>query len=260
MHISKELKEEARLMRRDATARYKNEKRELWEKYQWEINSFYEKCGISRPKDPPKRSTSEEICNAISHGLGAFLSLFALFAMLSHSKTASQRTGAVVYFLGLFTMFLSSCLYHSFKHGTLAKRVFRRFDYASVYFLIGATLCPIILNYSFSGNSAKTLLAVRWTVISIGALAALVLGPAKFVYPHISLYLILGWSALLVIPSVASTDSGFLLPILLGGVLYTLGVIPCAIDKRASHFVWHVFVLCGATVQCLGVLNYIYLS
>jgi hemolysin III len=42
-------------------------------------------------------------------------------------------------------MFLMSCLYHSFKWGTRVKRLWRRFDYISIYLLIGGTFTPMWL-------------------------------------------------------------------------------------------------------------------
>ncbi len=259
MHISKDMKREAHLMRRDLKKQYKREKARLFEKRNGELYRFYELCGMPLPCDPPKRSVLEEVGNSVSHGLGALLSFAALIIMLTHAKTVPQRVGAVVYFFGLFAVFASSCLYHAFKHGTGAKRLFRRFDYASVYILIGATFCPILLNFASPGTNVTALLLVQWTIIIFGATSAIVFGPARFVYPHISLYLILGWSALLILPSIGRADSGLFYSILGGGLLYTLGVIPCAIDKHAAHFVWHIFVLIGAVIQCIGVLNFIYL-
>ncbi len=259
MHVSREIRAEARLMRRDIKKQYRDEKARLAEKYRDELYVFYDACGIPRPCDPPRRSVLEEAGNAISHGLGAVMALAALFVMLSHSASPAQRAGAVVYFFGLFMMFMSSCLYHAFRHGSAVKRLFRRFDYASVYILIGATFCPIILNLTPEGANVSALLLAQWCIIFIGVTAAVVLGPARFVYPHISMYLILGWSALFILPSLMRSGSALFRFILFGGLMYTLGVIPCAVDRRASHFVWHIFVLAGAAIQCAGVLNCIYL-
>lgn len=259
MSLPGNVRREARLMRRDIKAQYKSEKMRLEKKYKNELCQFYELCGIPYPADPPKRSVAEEIGNAVSHGLGALLSVAALVFMLDRAHTLTQTVGAVVYFFGLFLMFSSSCLYHAFPHGTVAKRVFRRLDYASVYVLIGATFCPILLNFADGRTNVGMLLTLQWVIIVLGVSTALVFGPSNFVYPHISMYLVLGWSALLILPSIGRADSGLFYTVLGGGLLYTLGVIPCAIDKHASHFIWHLFVLAGAVIQCGGVLSFIYL-
>ena len=74
-----------------------------------------------------------------------------------------------------------------------------------------------------------------------------------------TLYVLLGWSALLFIPQMLSADLAFFLFILLGGVLYSLGIIPFAMKKGCTHFIWHFFVLGGAIVQWLGIYFYLYL-
>ena len=45
--------------------------------------------------------------------------------------------------------------------------------------------------------------------------------------------------------------------ILGGGIVYTGGLIPFSIDKKVSHFIWHIFVLMGAIIQWLGIYLYI---
>ena len=54
-------------------------------------------------------------------------------------------------------------------------------------------------------------------------------------------------------------DIDFLLYILGGGVIYSLGIIPFALKKKVSHFIWHFFVLAGAVVQWVGIYLTIYL-
>ena len=55
-------------------------------------------------------------------------------------------------------------------------------------------------------------------------------------------------------------DAQFLFLILGGGVIYSIGIIPYAMHRRAAHFVWHVFVLLGAAVQWIGIYTQIYLA
>ena len=48
--------------------------------------------------------------------------------------------------------------------------------------------------------------------------------------------------------------------ILSGGIIYTLGIIPFVIDKKISHFIWHIFVMIGALVQWVGIYLCLYLG
>ena len=252
-----EKKREARLMRRDLAQSYKKERAVLKRRYLTELYSFYDLIGLARPIDPPKRVALEEVGNAVSHGLGALLSVVALVVMLLRSHDRMARVGATVYFFGLFAMFLSSCLYHALGYGTTAKRVFRRFDYAGVYLLIGATFFPLLLNF-VGGHAGAVIIFCQWAVILTAVVLVAVFGPERFYMLHIGFYLVLGWSGLLLLPRMLSTAPGFASYIFGGGIFYTLGVIPCAMKGRGAHFVWHLFVLLGAMVQWGGVLNFLY--
>ena len=46
--------------------------------------------------------------------------------------------------------------------------------------------------------------------------------------------------------------------ILIGGVVYTVGMIPFTKDKKYSHFIWHFFVMIGAILHWIGIYYYIY--
>ena len=88
-----------------------------------------------------------------------------------------------------------------------------------------------------------------------------VFGPTRLRFVHIPLYLVLGWCGLMFLPTmVRNGDLSFLGFILGGGVVYSIGVIPFALKKRAAHFIWHFFVLAGAVVQWIGVFTTIYLN
>ena len=216
--------------------------------------------GISRDYEPPRRSLLEEIGNSVTHGLGSAFAVLAAVLMYLSSDGALELIGASVYSVGLFLMFTVSCLYHAFRHGTAVKRVFHRLDYSCIYLLIGATFAPILISY-IGGTVGYSFLIVQWCVIAFGVTLVSVFGPNSFKGLHVALYLILGWSGLTFIPDMyANGDYSFLLWILSGGVVYSLGIIPFAIRKGTSHFIWHFFVLAGAVVQWLGIYTEIYLK
>lgn len=252
-------KRAARVALRAEKKTYRREKRALRGSYRERLDEYYETDEFRRKANPPRRSVLEEIGNAVTHGIGSALSVAALALMLVHSRTVAERVSACVYFFGLFAMFTMSCLYHSFRWGRRVKRVFRRFDYSSIYLLIGATFTPILLAY-LGGVYGVVFCAVQWAVIAAGITFVGVFGPAKLRWLHIPLYLILGWSALLFIPKMIVSDLPFFLWILGGGIVYSLGIIPFAIDKKVSHFLWHFFVLAGAIIHWFGIYRFLYLK
>ncbi len=214
---------------------------------------------LKRPIDPPKRSVLEEIGNSITHGLGSIFSVIAFVFMISMANTMQEVAGAIVYFIGQLLMFTMSCLYHAFRHGSAVKRLFRRFDYSGIYFLIGATFAPILLCY-VGGTFGITFFVLQWSIIAVGITLIAVFGPTRFRKIHIPLYLVLGWSGLAFVPQMLSNNVGLFVFIILGGIIYSLGVIPFAIKKKCSHFIWHFFVLGGAVVQWVGIYLFIFLA
>ena len=244
---------------RAARSEYRESCRRAKEEHAARLEAFYEETGTPRPKDPPKRSLLQEIGNAVTHGAGAIFAIVALILMLVSSDSPAETVSACLYFAGMFTTFTVSCLYHSFRYGSAVKRLFRRFDYSSIYLLIGATFAPILLAY-MGDTFGITFFVIQWSVIAVGIALVGVFGPTRLRFIHIPLYVILGWSALMLMPRMIGDDFPMAMWILLGGVIYSIGIVPYIIKYRASHFIWHFFVLAGAVVQWVGIYVYLYLK
>ncbi len=208
--------------------------------------------------EPPQRPVLEEIGNAVTHGVGAIIGITGLVLLLLKSDTGLKITASIVYGLSMTVMMLMSCLYHSFKKGSTVKRIWRRFDYSSIYLLIGGTFAPIYLVY-WGNVLGISLFAVQWALIITGITFVCVFGPGRLKWLHYTLYFAIGWSGLIFIPDFIQNNLPLLWMILGGGLVYTLGMIPFAKKGvKSAHFIWHFFVLAGAVVQFLGILLYIY--
>ena len=101
-------------------------------------------------------------------------------------------------------------------------------------------------------------LIIQWLIIAAGISLVGVFGPTKLRFIHIPLYVLLGWSALMLLPGMIGTNFPLAMWILAGGVLYTLGIIPFLMRSRVSHFIWHFFVLAGAVTQWIGIYLYLF--
>ena len=101
--------------------------------------------------EPPVRTVLEEVGSSVTHGAGAALSIVALILLLLKADRPAAVFSGIVYGGCLFLMFLMSCLYHAFRTGSTVKRIWRRFDYCSIYLLIGGTITPIHLLF-IGGN------------------------------------------------------------------------------------------------------------
>ena len=260
MKTKKEIKVAYKLALASAKERFVNECDDAEKTYKREIEELHISLGKPAPKDPPKRSLLEEVGNSVTHGLGSVFAVVALVLMTLAADRAEEYISAVIYFLGLFCMFTMSCLYHAFPHGSGVKRLFRRFDYSGIYLLIGATFAPVLICY-FGDLFGFIFFAVQWAVIAAGISLVGVFGPTRLRFLHIPMYVILGWSALMLLPFMIFGGAVELATwILLGGVIYTIGIIPFAIKIKASHFIWHFFVLAGAVAQWIGIYVHLYLA
>ena len=222
-----------------------------------DIEKQQKKAALREKNEPPVRPVLEEIGNSVTHGIGALLGISGFVLLLIKADTAREYLAAFFYGICLIIMFLMSCLYHAFKGGSTVKRVFRRFDYSSIYLLIGGTFAPMFLVY-MGGTKGLVLFILQWCVIVLGITMTSVFGPGAMKKAHFMLYMILGWSGLMFLPHMIKHDFNLFLFILGGGLLYTIGCIPFAIKKKGAHFIWHFFVLFGAVAHWLGIFLYIY--
>ncbi len=220
--------------------------------------------------EPPKRSVLEEVGNSVTHGVGALFAIAALILLIIKSDTPFELASGIIYGICmLFTMSMSS-LYHAFPYGSRVKRLWRRFDYTSIYLLIGGTFAPLLLvewnriyayDNFFSNYMGIIIFIIQWVAIITGITLVSVFGPGRIKWLNFPLYFSIGWSGVLFIPGwlwLENSNLPLFFMILGGGLAYTLGMIPFAMKSKASHFIWHFFVLIGAIVQFLGIYLFVY--
>ena len=216
-----------------------------------------EQMTVKIVKQPPKRSVLEEVGNSVTHGIGALLGIAGLALLLLRSDTEIKVVSSLVYGTCFFLMFLMSCLYHAFKWGTTVKRIWRRFDYISIYLLIGGTFTPLWLLF-WQGDHSVLFCSIEWIVLLAGIVMISIFGPEKAKWFHMTLYIAIGWCGVIFIPRMIRESIPLFLFTLGGGILYTIGIIPFAAKKKGAHFIWHFFVLFGAIAHWFGIYLYLY--
>ena len=215
------------------------------------------KAKVRQRNEPPRLTAGEELFNTVSHGAGAALAAAAMVLLLLRSDTPLKIMASCFYGVSMVLMMVMSSVYHAMRTGSTAKRVCRRFDYTSIYLLIGGTFAPIFLVY-LGGTLGVTLFCVQWAVILTGVTLILVFGPGRWRALHFTLYFLLGWSGLLFLPDFYANNRPLLWFILGGGLVYTLGMIPFARGRRNDHCVGHLFVLAAAALHGVGIYPGIY--
>lgn len=212
---------------------------------------------IKTLNEPPKLTILEEVGNAVVHGVGAGLAIAGFILLLLKSDTGLKIMATCFYGISLIILMLMSTLYHAFKSGSTVKRLWRRFDYSSIYLLIGGTFAPLYLVYW--GNALGIVIfCIEWALIIWGITMLSIFGPGRFKWLHFSLYFIIGWSGLIFLPDWFKNNMPLLWMILIGGVIYTIGMIPFTRDKKYFHFIWHFFVMIGAILHWFGIYLFVY--
>ena len=231
------------------------------EKYRYKVEKKKRNRALN---EAPRRGLLEEIGNATTHGVGAIIGAVCLVLMILKANDGWSLTAAIVYGSCFFLQMLFSCLYHSFRGGSTVKRIFRRFDYSSIYLAIGGTFAPLWLIYMRNSMWGQWwglgFFIAQWVIIATGITFVGVFGPGRLRWLHFTLYFVVGWSALLFFPTWISKDIPLLLWELAGGITYTAGMIPFALlrKKPVAHFIWHFFVLAGAILMWVGQYLYVF--
>ena len=223
-----------------------------------------EELAILAKNEPPHLTVLEEIGNAVTHGLGAIFGVVALVLMLSKSTDGKMILASIVYGVSIVVMMLNSCLYHAWKTGSKVKRIWRRFDYSSIYLLIGGTFAPLQL-VELGQNLNHPILAliwfiIMWALIITGITFVAIFGPGRTKKINFPLYFVIGWSGLMFIPGWIKTNLPLLFWILGGGIIYSLGMIPFVLKKKSAHFIFHLLVVAGLVVQFVGIYTCVYMG
>ena len=200
----------------------------------------------------------EEKLNAWSHGLGVGLGITALVLMLLGVDQTNPHGlfSVIVYGLSIIILFLSSTCYHAIRSGK-RKHYFRVADHISIYLLIAGTYTPVLL-IAIPNGLGWILFWVVWGIAAFGLVLKLFF-TGRFEHFSTFLYLAMGWLAIIPYAELTTALDAKALALLIGGgVAYTVGVLFYAIEKIPyNHFIWHLFVLGGASCHFFMVYLYV---
>ena len=206
------------------------------------------------------QTLKEEIVNAITHGIGFFLSFIGLYVLIAYSMKKESficLLSCSVYGSSLVILYFMSAFYHSCKHIEM-KKILQKLDHISIYLLIAGTYTPIAL-LALKGSLGWSLFFLEMFLCVIGIIFKIFFG-ARFDIISVLFYLLMGWIAIFVIkPLFLAMPFQGLVWILIGGIFYSLGVFFYATDKKFYYFhaIWHLFVLAGSISHFVVVLLYI---
>ncbi|MFT4171942.1 MAG: hemolysin III family protein [Rhodocyclaceae bacterium] len=200
----------------------------------------------------------EEIANSISHGVGCVAAIVGAPFLIMETLGDGMKNvvGASIFAATMILMYLSSTLYHALPRGR-SKEFFHRVDHAAIYLLIAGTYTPFTLGV-LSGIWGWVLFGLVWALAAIG-LTLKAFNRLNRKWLSVSIYLAMGWLIVIAAaPMTAKVPLNGLLWLAGGGLAYTAGTIFYALSSRLRffHFIWHLFVLAGATCHFFAVLWY----
>lgn len=204
-------------------------------------------------------SIGEEIANAITHGIGALLSIAGLAVLVSFAALYGDAWHVVstsIFGATLVLLYAASTVYHSVWHHP-TKRILQRLDHSAIFLLIAGTYTPFAL-VNMRGPWGWTLFGIIWSMALLG-IALQVFPRRRNERLSLVLYLGMGWMAVAAIkPFLAGVETGGLILLLIGGLFYSLGVIFYVWQQlKYHHAIWHGFVLAGSVFHFFAVLFYV---
>ena len=211
--------------------------------------------------EPIKRYTvGEEICNSISHGIGALIGICGTSVLLTlaiiHGSQLAFVTSAI-YGFSMILLFTMSTVYHAVQPPK-AKEILRIFDHTSIYLLIAGTYTPFCL-VALQGNPKGIWVAIAVWACAIVGIILNAIDLKKTEKLGLVLYVIMGWSVVAVIKDVvAAIPTPAFWFLLAGGLAYTVGIIfYVQKNKKYAHCIWHIFVLAGGILHFIAVSKYV---
>lgn len=199
----------------------------------------------------------ELLADGIIHAIGiAFALIGTVFLILNANLSASggEQAAAWIYCIGLITALTISFIYNMLPVSPV-KWQLRRLDHSAIFILIAATYTPFLQRGADDPMIFALLIGI-WLVAAAGV-ALKCLMPGRHDRLAIGLYLLMGWSGLLVVGPISShVPAVSMLLIVIGGVIYSTGVIFHVWRRlRFQNAIWHAFVVAAAAIYYSAVFT-----
>ncbi|MDA2962569.1 MAG: hemolysin III family protein [Actinomycetota bacterium] len=196
--------------------------------------------------------------------LGATPVVIVASLVLFILSKSSLKFAVAIYSITAILLFSVSAIYHRVPWSPAKKKVWRRFDHANINLLIAGSYTPFAVTL-LEGRDRIILLLVVW----IGAAAGVAMRIFWLTAPrwlYVANYLLLGWVAVAFMPELYREGGLWvLLPIIIGGLLYSVGAIFYALKRPGReakyfgfHELFHIFVLAAWISQYVAISVAIY--
>lgn len=211
----------------------------------------------TRPQHPPRHypTRGAKCADLTVHLTGIVLAIvgaFFLIILASIYGNASRMWAVGIYSAGIIAMLSFSALYNFAP--AVKRPKLRKFDYTGIFIMIAASYTPFTTQ-NLDGAWAIGMTLAVWSLAAFGIFG-------KFFLPQLSkrfwvgFYVALGWLVVVALkPMLDTVHWVSLLLLLIGGVIYTVGVYFHVTPKiKYSHAIWHGHVVAAAGTHWAAVL------
>ena len=200
----------------------------------------------------------DRIANAVSHGIGIILGIVGLTLLVIRADTVFETVVISIYGVSLIMLYLFSTLHHGIKMSTeRGFNVLKSLDQFAIYLLIAGTYTPFVL-LVINSPLANALLIGLWVIAITGGILKL-LFPTTLKSLHIIMYVLMGWSIVLILPELTPNIPDMVMSLILyGGIAYTGGISFYILshvkkDWHYTHLLWHLSVIAGSVLHFIAV-------
>jgi hemolysin III len=191
-----------------------------------------------------------------------FLAIPAGVAVVVLAQSARGRVGALVYAVALVALFGVSGFYHRLRWSDARRRLMQKLDHGTIFVMIAGSYTPVCL-MALEGWLSWTMLAIAWVGATVGFVVAFTGRGRVGRILRGTLYITLGWAAVVAIPQMWSQLSlAELVLIAVGGVLFTVGAVflltrwPDPFPHIFGyHEVWHALVVAAVVCQFVAIAS-----
>jgi hemolysin III len=205
-----------------------------------------------------KHLSQEEKLNTISHAIGILVGLIALPILLLKNKNNDVLSNLSLWIYGFsfIMLYTASTVYHYLTNPN-KKKLARKFDHISIFFLIAGTYTPVCL-ITLIDSSGWKLFSIIWSLAFAG-LFFKIFFTGKLEIISVLLYLSMGWFVIFELENLYQVfETKSFICLILGGIFYSTGVLFYTSKKiKYAHFIWHLFVLCGSIFHLMMIFNII---
>lgn len=191
-------------------------------------------------------SRRELLADGIVHVVGVMGGCIGFGMLISHIVADESNTelaiSVVVYGFSLLMMLCCSAVFNGLAWSSHIVSL-QLADHTGILFLIAGTYTPCL-----TLACSPHLLVFVWLVLVVSWVAKATKSRIDTIALHVTCFLLMGWCCVLCYKDFMSKFSEWAIVMaVLGGVLYTVGLIPWAVNRLEFHnAIWHVFVLAAS--------------